>query len=192
MTANTITKPTVDELTRSWPTTSRDAAQTVMGHYGPPDEASDEMLIWYENRPWKYTILWRDEVPHDFPTPHHDVLQQFIDYQVPADRFSELARFDGSVVDERTKGELSARCEGEEMNLLAINLSHELAAGNIDADETRQRYSDIAKAFHEGTPFPYTQDLLFDVPQGGTADKDEITLPETILQRIGEQHGFIH
>ena len=76
------------------------------------------------------------------------------------------------------------------MNFLAINLSHELATGQIDADEARQRYSEIAKSFHEGTPSPYTKGLLFDVPHGGTADKDEITIPETILHKIGEKLGL--
>jgi hypothetical protein len=187
MTAATITQQTVDELTRDWPKTPREAAQTVMRKYGPPDEASPEMLVWLGNGPWKYTVLWRQEVPHDFPTPHHDVLQQFIDYRVPPDAVTELARYDGSVVAERTKGELSARCEGEEMNFLAINLAHELATGKVDAAEARRRYTEIAAAFHDGRPSAYTQGLQFDVPRGGTADKDEITIPETILHKLGEK-----
>ncbi len=49
-------------------------------------------------------------VPHDFPMPHPDLLEQFVDYQVPPDKFDELAQYDGSVIVERTKGEISARC----------------------------------------------------------------------------------
>lgn len=191
MTLPTITQNTVEQLTRAWPTTSREAAQTVMGNYGPPDEASEEMLLWVGNGPWKYTILWRDEIPHDFPAPHHDVLQQFINYRVPPDAFAALIRFDGSVVAERTKGELSARCEGEEMNFLAINLAHDVATGKLDVDGARRQYTDIAKAFHQGRPSPYTQGLQFDVPSGGTADKDEITIPETILHKIGAKLGIV-
>jgi hypothetical protein len=33
------------------------------------------------------------------------------------------------VIVERTKGELSARCEGEEANFLAINLAHQIVTG---------------------------------------------------------------
>jgi hypothetical protein len=31
-------------------------------------------------------VLYRDEVPHNFPKPHTDVLEQFIDYRVPVDK----------------------------------------------------------------------------------------------------------
>ena len=57
-------------------------------------------------------MLSRDEVPHAFPAPHTDFLEQFIDYRVPVEMFSKLAEYDGSVIAERTKGELSARCGG--------------------------------------------------------------------------------
>lgn len=39
------------------------------------------------------TIVYRDEVPHNFPKPHTDLLEQFIDYQVPPDKTDELARY---------------------------------------------------------------------------------------------------
>jgi len=52
-----------------------------------------------------------EEIPHDFPKPHMDMLLQSIDYPVPPDKFDELAAYDGSVIAERTKGELAARCD---------------------------------------------------------------------------------
>jgi len=39
-----------------------------------------------------------------------------IDYQVPPQQVSSLAAFDGSVVVERTAGEVSARCHDEQAN----------------------------------------------------------------------------
>lgn len=30
------------------------------------------------------TIVYRDEVPHNFPKPHTDVLELFVDYRVPS------------------------------------------------------------------------------------------------------------
>jgi hypothetical protein len=39
---------------------------------------------------------------------------------------SELVAFDGSVTDKRTQGLLSARCNNEEANFLALNLSHDI------------------------------------------------------------------
>jgi hypothetical protein len=52
-----------------------------------------------------------------------------IDYRVPIKFFTLLAQFDGSVVAERTAGELSARCHDEEANNLALNLAHDIVVG---------------------------------------------------------------
>jgi hypothetical protein len=52
-------------------------------------------------------------VDHYFPVRHPDVLEQAVHYRVPTDKFDELAAYDGSVIVERTKGEISARCGKE-------------------------------------------------------------------------------
>lgn len=91
------------------------------------------------NGPWKRTILYKEEIPHDFPKPHTDLLQQFIDYKTPVDKFDELATYDGSVIVERTKGEISARCDKEEMNFLALNLANDVATGNKTVEEARMK-----------------------------------------------------
>ena len=69
--------------------------------------------------------------------PHPDLLEQFIDYQAPPEMYDELAVYDGSVIVERTKGEISARCDKEEMNFLAINLANDVAIGERTPDEAR-------------------------------------------------------
>jgi len=130
-------------------------------------------LIWFNSRPWKRTILYRDVVQHDFPMPHPDLLEQFIDYQASPDMFDELAQYDGSVIVERTKGEMSARCDKEPMNFLAINLANDVATGARTVEEARQFYAETAMAFIEGTSDPYVEGFVFEVPEGGTADPDE-------------------
>ncbi len=45
---------------------------------------------------------------HHFPASHHDSVESVIDYRVPAEEFSALAEFDGSVIVERPAGEVSA------------------------------------------------------------------------------------
>ncbi len=130
------------------------------------------MLIWYNNGPWKRTILYKEEIPHDFPKPHTDLLQQFIDYKTPVDKSDELATYDGSVIVERTKGEISARCDKEEMNFLALNLANDVATGNKTVEEARMYYAKAAMAFMNGEKDPYTQGLQFTVPHGNTGDRD--------------------
>lgn len=40
--------------------------------------------------------------------------------------FDKIALYDGSVYPDRTKGEVSAVCDKEEMNILSLNLFHEI------------------------------------------------------------------
>ena len=163
----------VDEIVSAWPDVSREVAATVMEKHGPPNEATASLLIWHNNGPWKRTILNRDAVPHDFPMPHPDLLEQFIDYRVPPDMFDELDKYDGSVIVERTKGEMSARCDAEAANFLAINLANDVATGQRTVEEARTFYAETMMAFKNGQSDPYVEGFQFEVPAGGTNDPDQ-------------------
>jgi hypothetical protein len=165
-------RASMDRLVASWAPESREAATMMADKYGPPAEQTETMLVWHETGPWKRTIVYRDPVPHAFPKPHTDLLEQFIDYRVPPDRFDDLAAYDGSVIAERTKGELSARCDKEPLNFLAINLANDVATGRRAPAEARQEYARQAMAFMAGQPAPYTEGLKFAVAKGGTGDPD--------------------
>lgn len=164
-----------------WPAKPKEVANAIIKKYGEPNEATASMLVWHDNGPWKRTIVYRDEVAHDFPKPHTDIVEQFIDFKVPVDKFDELAAYDGSVVAKRTEGELSARCDKEEMNYLALNLAVDIIEGEKTADEARAAYADnvmkTMKVMKAKKPDPsrlpaYVQKLQFEVPTGDTADKD--------------------
>lgn len=159
----------------------------MIDRYGPPDEATPSLLIWYGNGPWKRTIVYRDEVPHNFPKPHTDLLEQFIDYRVPPAKCDDLAAFDGSVIPERTKGEISARCDMEEMNFLALNLAHDSVTGRRTVEEACNLYAEEAVAFTMSRPAPYTERLHFPVPSGGTADFDETTIAGAMLHQTARR-----
>ena len=171
--ASPVSTGVVDEIVGVWPEVSRKVAETVMEKYGPPQEATPSLLIWHNNGPWKRTILNRDAVPHDFPMPHPDLLEQFVDYQVPPDSFDDLAQYDGSVIVERTKGEISARCDKEEANFLAINLANDIVTGQRSVEEARAFYAETMMAFMNGQSDPYLEGFAFEVPEGGTADPDQ-------------------
>ena len=165
---------TVENILSTWPDTPRKVATTTIEKYGLPNEATPSLLIWYNNGPWKRTIIYRDEVPHNFPKPHTDLLEQFIDYRVPPEKFDDVATFDGSVVPERTKGEVSARCDMEEMNFLALNLMHDVVTDARSPEDARREYAEQAMAFVLKRPAPYTDGFRFEVPREGTADLDEL------------------
>jgi hypothetical protein len=147
------------------------AARETQAKYGAPDEVTPTMLVWHDNGPWKRTTISRDAVPHRFPGPHDDVMEQVIDYRVPPDRFDELAAYDGSVIVERTKGEMSARCDKEGANFLALNLAHEIVTGRRSVAEARRFYAEQIVAMKAGRPAPYTERLMFQ-PQTNAMDPD--------------------
>ncbi|MGQ0546899.1 MAG: hypothetical protein ACT4P3_16460 [Betaproteobacteria bacterium] len=91
------------------------------------------------------------------------------------EKFSELARYDGSVMAERTKGELSARCGGTSMNFVAINLAHDIVAGRRSVEEARAEYTKLYLAYKRGEHPHYTQGFQFELPKGGTGDLDRPT-----------------
>jgi len=167
----------LDQMLSGWPAKPREVATAMTRKYGPPAEQTASMLVWHNTGPWKHTILYREEVPHSFPKPHTDLLEQFIDYRVPVDLFDELAAYDGSVIVERTKGELSARCDKEEMNFLALNLANDIVSGRRTVQQAREEYARQAMAFMNRQPAPYTEGLKFTVPSGGTRDPDAPVTP---------------
>lgn len=157
----------VSGVIAAWPQTSRDVAQTIVGKYGPPNEVTPTRLVWHNNGPWKRTIVYRDTVPHHFPMPHPDLLEQVVDYRAPLDRYDDLAMYDGSVIVERTKGEMAARCDAEGANFLALNLANEVATGSRTVEEARRMYGEQIRMMKDGQMTPYTSGLMFTPPPNG-------------------------
>lgn len=178
---------TVEAIIADWPKMSQKGANEIMGKYGLPNEATPSRLIWFNTGPWKRTIVNRDEIPHNFPQPHSDVIEQFIDYHVPPEKFTELAHFDGSVIVERTKGEVSARCDMEAANILAINLMHEIVTGKRTVEEARQFYSETSAAYVLNRPAPYAEAFQFPLPQEDTKDTDKTIIVGDMIEQTVEK-----
>lgn len=172
------TRQEVEQILAEWTGKPLEGALLMIQKYGLPDGAAKEMLVWHNNGPWKRTIVYRQPVPHNFPMPHQDYLEQTIDYAVPPERFDDIAKFDGSVIMDRTKGEVSARCHEEAMNLLTLNLVHDIVTGKRNVKDARTFYAETAvKHSIHHQPTPYTIGLLFPIPQN-TADPD-VTIVQT-------------
>ena len=157
---------------QGWSKASRIAANTMKKKYGEPTEKYASMMIWKNNGPWKKTIVFAKEHNHEFPMMHTDVMQQFIDYKVPPEKFDDLAMFDGSVVCNRTNGDISARCDKEEANFLALNLAHDIITGKKDVKSARDFYAKTVHDMINGAKPEYMQKLLFNT-EANTADADK-------------------
>ncbi len=172
MAAN-VDKAEVTRIIASWPDVSQKAAKAMMEKYGAPQGVTPAMLVWQNNGPWKRTIVYAKPVQHNFPMQHMDVLEQFVDYRVPPGKFDQLAEYDGSVVAARTNGELSARCDKEAANFLAINLADEVVSGKRSVKEARAEYAQQMMAMMGGQSAPLTEKLMVVSPTSETADPDK-------------------
>ncbi len=151
----------MDQMMNGWPAASKEAAMFMTKKYGPPAAMSADMMVWGKTGPWKRTIVYRTEHPHEFPAHHTDVMQQWIDYKAVSGKYNDLAAYDGSVVVERTSGEMSARCDKEGANFLALNLADEIIRGKRSVTDARKMYGEQIMALKAMKPAPYTDKLLF-------------------------------
>lgn len=165
----------VNGMMANWPMAAKKAAKKVISKYGAPDEATPSMLVWHNRGGWKRTVASRTPTMHHFPGPHPDSVEQVIDYRVPLGKYDDLARYDGSVNIDRTRGEMSARCDLEEMNLLALNLAHDIITGRKSVEQARGFYARVVKMFKtQKKVHPYQMRLMFMMPRGMTQDPDKI------------------
>ncbi len=173
----------VERTIEGWPEAQKNVARQMLAKYGPQNEATPTKLFWYRNSPWKRTILSSDIVAHNRPTPHSDFLTQVIDYRVPPDKFDDIARFDGSILLDRTRGELAARCDSEAANVLGLNMVHEIVTGKRSVENARETSAQNTVTYNLGRAAPYAERLLFEVPEGGTEDLDESTIGGAVVQQ---------
>lgn len=128
------------------------------------------------------------ETVHNFPTPHTDYIANFIDYQVPVEKYEELGRFDGSVIPYRTRGEVSARCDNEAANFLTMNLMHDIVHGKRSVEEARKEFAEQTAAWAMNRPAPYAERLHFEVPTAEkTGDPDEAVMKGATVHQAVEK-----
>jgi hypothetical protein len=61
--------------------------------------------------------------------------------------YDEVAKFDGSVYPDRTKGEASAMCHKEAMTFLSLNLLNDIATGKRSVEDAKLFYAQAAYQF---------------------------------------------
>ena len=166
-----------------WPEKSRGAAQLVIDKYGEPHEATGSYLVWHHVGPWKRIVASRAYWEHRFPAPHYDSVESVLDYRVPTDAFTPLAEFDGSVIAERTAGEVSARCHDEEAKDLALNRMHDIVSGARSVEDARGYYAKEFLDYRRGLPTPYMEKLRFTANGENAADPDERVISDEELEK---------
>jgi hypothetical protein len=162
----------IADTIKDWPKAAQAAAQDMLKAYGPPAEATATMLIWQNNGPWVRSVVHKSPVDHDFPIKHQDVLEQVVEYRVPLNFFEPIATFDGSVIPNRTRGELTASGDREAANILALNLADDIVQGRKTADQARSAMVTAAREIAAGHTPEDAGKLHIPKPQGDLRDPD--------------------
>ena len=188
-----------------WPVASQRIANQMSQRYGEPNESTPNTLAWYKVHPFKRIIVYREQVPHNFPIPHEDVIEHVISFKIPLNKAGELIKFNGSIKFDRTSGEISARSENEAMNLLALNMAYDIITNKKNFTDARSVYGKLEVDYLQGNKNLLTQSLQFfthknaadpdttttyNWPQAQEAEP-ELTLPkaetEKLLKRAEEE-----
>jgi hypothetical protein len=156
--------PALDRVVASWPQDARDAAVAWIGEYGAPDESTRSILVWNDTGPWKRNEVHRHATEHAEPVPHEDFSEQVVAWNVPPDKIDEIAALDASLQVDR--GELTARCDSEAANMLALNTAVRLASGQLTLDGARTLYAEGLADIQAGRPPKEAKQLLFDQIEG--------------------------
>jgi len=168
LTADHTTIKTANDSQGGWSGRAAEILKEISDKYGPPDEKNNHYATWFNNGPWKKTVVQTQGIPHNFPMPHEDHLMQTVDFSVPPEKFSELAAYDGSVIVDRTPGEISARCDKEEANFLALNLAVDIIHDRKSVEEAREFYHRVM--VDKELDDDYTSELLFTSKPGAFTD----------------------
>jgi hypothetical protein len=175
----------VQQHLAGWPKVSIAVGSDLITKYGLPKESTDRELTWYDNGPWKRTVLHREEVQHNFPLPHEDVLEQTVNYRVPPGKVVDLLKYDGSLVVDRTRGELTVHCDNEEANTLTLNIANDIVTGNRTVEQALAYHAQVVRGVQIGEHETYPYKLRFKVPQA-TADTADPSEEAPLLKHLNE------
>lgn len=159
-------------MTRGWPDSSIAAAKDMISKYGDPQETTSDSLIWRNVAPFKKIIVHKNVYNHNFPLLHQNAVEHVVDYKAPVGKVDDVWRYNGSIVLDRTKGEMSSFADNEAMNILSLNLAHKVLVGNMSADAARITYGKETLDYLNGKQTANTQVLSFG-NQFNTADAGE-------------------
>ena len=174
----------VEAVVENWPPAPKKIVAETIDTYGLPNEVTPTLLIWHDSGPWKRTIITSDETAHDFPTPHTDYISQTINYDVPLEKLEELLAFDGSLIIYRTAGQVTASCDNEPANFLAVNLMHDIVTGKLTAEEARHEMGEQTAAWLLNRKAPYAEGVQFAAPsESTTGHRDEPVMKEPTLRQ---------
>lgn len=183
----------IQKAISDWPPRPRLGAEQMIAEYGVPQEVTGDALTWHDKGPYKRITVTKEEDHHDFPLPHTDYMQHTVSYKVPPGKADELAKFDGSLTYDKTRGLMSARCDLEGHNILTLNLANDIITGKKSVEEAREDFSKVVAQDNAGKMPEYTAKLQFE-PVDKPKDSDKTTMrgaPVRTMKASGDRDADV-
>jgi hypothetical protein len=150
-----------EAMIRAWPAGARATARAMIAEYGQPDRSTGRELRWTGNGPWAKTIVHRRAWSRFNKERTGDYLEQTVAYRVPETRVDELRRFDDRLEINGRSGQMSAWSSSEALNVLLLNLAHEIVSGRRNARSARSFVEKAVEFSKAGKSSVYMERLLF-------------------------------
>ncbi|MFI5362146.1 MAG: hypothetical protein ACHQ49_09275 [Elusimicrobiota bacterium] len=154
---------THDAFLDGWPERSRLVVQATIEKYGLPNRMNRYELVWYDNAPWRRTVVHRESWSGFLGSRDGAVVEQTIGYRVPDDKKAALKRFGKRISVDEAAAELTSRAETENMNFLALNLAGEIAGGTRTVKDARDFYAKTVELSKAGKSSAYLEGFVLPV-----------------------------
>jgi hypothetical protein len=105
-----------------------------------------------------------------------------VDYRVPEKKVADLIAYDGSILVDRTRGELSVHCNSEEMNIITLNIAHDIVTGERTVEEAMAYHAQVVEGMFIHEPETYPQKLRFKPPAAAADPAQEAQLLEHLAR----------
>jgi hypothetical protein len=159
-----------------WPDASRLTALGMIQMHGEPQKIDENALTWFSLYRGKRTVVHRSAAGEP-------MIEQVVDYRVPADKVAALEKFDGRVTVDRAAVEMSARTDDERTNFLVLNLAHEIASGFTTVSSAKVFYIRQQSLADAGKTSRYRDELIFAAPKPYIMLRDPYEGPKNGLLR---------
>ena len=118
-------------------------AQKLIDDYGEPDEYTESQLTWYDISQFNDTTVKDESVPHEFPKMHRDFVYSTMEIEVPEDMVPVFARATESILIDRLKNTVTARCGDIYANAITLGFVQDVLSGDApqDPDEAKKEYA---------------------------------------------------
>ncbi len=160
-TETTPVSETPEAIIRNWPKELQALARVLIERYGKPGLSTAKELVWFNNSPWRKTVLHREGFTYSALGKDGDHLEQTITYKVPKNKIADLQSFDKRIEVNQDTDDLTSHADSEPMNYLALNLVDDIVKGQRSVLAARGFYQKVKVFEKMGKSSPYLNGFIF-------------------------------